>query len=464
VQNNKDWILPVCVLVGAAAAGIAYFVIPSNQQAPPAAPLFAGGPEVNNKLPIEPIKIEPFKGPFVNVNKDEPPPEPKAPRASFRIRKLPAPEKLEGLEKNSYDVADLTIDDAGTRVLAKSKREVNCLDLASGRILHTFRPAKPRSDFQKPDTKYMFLSPDTKYVMVGSESHSGTKAQTKEMITYSADDGQLVGIGKLNDRSELYHFTDPSSFTPNGDYLLLPSTHFSAGFLLQALTSRTGSVELLNFPGSGKMNYDYRLLLPVPGEPVLIVYRDRSSKSDNPGGVAALDLRTGAETPITSLTIKPWTLFYDRGVQLSLDGTRVLSQGIRELQVCDWRSNQRLLEMKVGSDEQYNNARFTPDGKRFVVLWTPHYQLLHIGGPKSGFESVPSELRLYDIATQTKIATFIPKNHGLSGRINALAISRDGKTLAWGADTSVVAIDFRAAFGIDPLPPTPRHSGPDVLR
>jgi hypothetical protein len=145
--------------------------------------------------------------------------------------------------------------------------------------------------------------------------------------------------------SRLHRF---AAFTPNGDYLLLPSYHFSAGLIVQAVAPSSGAVRTVITPVRKGIGVSWQLSLPAPQEQTVLIYRRQGGKSSNPGGVFALDLRSGVEKPITSLTVVPWILFYERGVQLSLDGKLVMSQGLKSVQVCDWRADKRVFDLKVG--------------------------------------------------------------------------------------------------------------------
>lgn len=87
--------------------------------------------------------------------------------------------------------------------------------------------------------------------------------------------------------------------------------------------------------------------------------------------------------------------------------------------------------------------------------------------------------------TAKRIAEFTPEDYGLGVEINALTISRDGKTLVWGHETKVISMEFKTAFELRlarqrpvvngkstrsrsairhrPLPPASPPPGPDIL-
>jgi hypothetical protein len=374
---------------------------------------------------------------------------------------VPAPDDLEKLEKHSYDVIELVANENGSRALARSRKEIHLIDLKTGKLQQTYRPAKPRWDYQKPDTHFMFLSRDARYLAVGSEASSSSKVNTKEMAILDARSGKTLGSGTLDKDIDLFHTRETGTFSAAGDYLLLPSTNHKE-FFIQAISTETGAAKYVTIPNANKIEAQMRLLLPVPQEPMFIIYRDRVKPANNPGGISSLDLRTGKETLITAINIKAWALFYDHGVQLSPDGKLLLVQATDKVQLCDWRANKLLLQI-TGNMEQFGHPRFTPDGKRFIIVRSPQYEILRFGGGQSGIEQVPMTLELFDIATQEKLGEFKPVEHEMSGTISALAISGDGKTLTVGMQREVYVLDFKSTFGVDPLPPLPRLSGPDQL-
>lgn len=470
-MNNNTWILPVALLAGAAAFGVAFYVMPGNKKndPPPAfeqsAAANAGNDpvvrpkqeEAKSSEPIrdESVKVEPKKKETV---KNEPTPE----RASYRTFKMPAPAKRSG---SDYDPIEITLSDDGTHALVKSKFEVHSLNVVSGLILRTFQPPPPRYKSSFPETtSAMFLAPDASRVIVASHSelkslsskNRPVSKEVKEVMMYDAKSGSTLGKGSLDERSSLTDFAKAAAFTPNGDYLLLPTFYYGGGIILQAVATSSGNVSMVNVGGKNDSQRSWELTLPVPKEPKLIYYGLRDVKA-NPGGVYALDLSSGKEEPITALTVHPWTL-NNRGVRLSPDGRLILSHGLKGFQVCDWQTGRRLLEKDTGEKQGYSNGQFTPDGKRFIIQWTPYFQFY-----RNGVRTTYSRIFLYDVASKNEIAKFTPEEHGLKVEINALTISRDGKTLVWGEETRVIAMDFKSMFGVDPLPPTARPAGPDVL-
>jgi len=453
----------VCIFLGVGAFVAVRVITPSNQQA--VAPPAVLNPAPVIDTPATPTAVLPkvdhliVPNPIVQLGKKDPATVPVLHRASYKSWKLPAPENLTGLDKGLYDVKEITMSADGTRALVKSKREVHCLDLTTGQIKQTFQPAKPLWDYQKPETNLMFLAPDASCVIVGSQSKSADKrTELKKITVYDATSGKVGGSAALDERSDMYGFANTAVFTPHGEYLLLPTFHYRDGLFMQAVATSTGAVRMVNLAAQKDHVKSWDLTVTVPQEPKLFLSR-RGGTKDNPSGVTSMDLSTGIEKPIRALTVDPWNLF-NRGVQLSADGKLLMSQGIKELQVCDWHSDKRLFDLRR---DQLNHGRFTPDCKRVLVEWAPQFRIIRIGGPKGGIENVPTGIELYDIANQTKIAEFTLEKHGLALHVNALTISDDGKTLAWASGTSVIVIDFKEAFGLEPLPPASRPAGPDLL-
>ena len=456
VQNNNYWILPVCVVLGVGAFGVAYVVMPDNKKDVPPAAFQAAAAENPGIDPVEPARQEAPK--IADPVKSEPAkqeaqPTPKVQRPSYRVWKLPTREKQTGL--HTYDVKEITISEDGTQILTKSGLEVHCMNIVTGRVLQTFKPAKPLWAYQKPNTDFTFISPDAKYVFIGSESRTidNGKRTTdiKEIAVYNASSGTMIGRGKLDERTDMYRIKDAAAFSARGDYLLLPTYHHADGVLIQAIACNSGAVTMLKVPPKKQTGFGWELTLAVPQAPTLLVER-------RGGSVAAFDLLSGTEKRISALTVDPWTL-NNRGVLLSPDGKLVLSQGLHSIQICDWQANRLVLETKIGEQLQsYDNGQFTPDGKRFLVQWKPNFKIY-----AQGLNRTFSHIWLYDIASKKQIAEFTPEKVGLKVEMDGLTISRDGKTLVWANESGIFAMDFKSVFGIDPLPPAARPAGADVL-
>src|SRR6476620_8210183 len=140
MDTNSKFIPTVGAVIALALFGSAYTAmerVKENVAAPPALQPVAIAPvNLGNFAALQ----QPFQQP---PRQEAPPAAKKKPAALAEVppRTWQVPSKpLEGFEKNDYDVVDLAINENGTRVLSKSKREVNCLDLTTSRILQTFVP------------------------------------------------------------------------------------------------------------------------------------------------------------------------------------------------------------------------------------------------------------------------------------------------------------------------------------
>src|SRR5207244_4630338 len=124
-------------------------------------------------------------------------------------------------------------------------------------------------------------------------------------------------------------------------------------------------------------------------------------------------------------------------------------------EVCDWRAYQVPVQQGDKSDKfsGYDQGWFTPDGKRFAVIWRSTLTEYTMKGGITTGRRIDDEIQLFDIASQKKIASFTPKRRGLGSLVHALAMSYDGKSFAVWTGTEVGVLDFHAAFGVAPLTP-----------
>ena len=133
-------------------------------------------------------------------------------------------------------------------------------------------------------------------------------------------------------------------------------------------------------------------------------------------------------------------------------GKLVLAWEPKALQVCEWRSGKRLLDLTAGNFT-ISRGCFTPDGQRILVTRQATVEKWIIGGA-DGFrkEQYPNTVELYDLATKKQLGQYETNEESISG----IGISADGKTLALADRTVVSGVDFEAAFGVAPLPPVKR--------
>jgi hypothetical protein len=456
-MGKISWAIPTVALFGICACAGAYvFVTKYKKPKVDDVPLVAadtdfsttigGGSEEKSRGQATPLSSEPSTKRQTSDSK---------PQTRARHWPIPAPENLDKLEKLAYDLKEIVVNDNGTRALARSNREVYYVDLTSGKILQTYRPARPRWDYQKPDTHFMFLSPNARFIAIGAESHSSVKNKDSEMAILEADSGRTIAKCALEGDTDLHHFTNAGTFTSGSDLVLLPG-YIQKEIYIQAI-STDGARRTVNIANSRNVDAQCRLILPVPKEPTLIIYRDRGKGGSGATGISALDLRSGKETAITAVTIKAWALHYSRSVQLSPDGKLLLVQSPEQVQLCDWKTNRRLQEIQ-GNMEQFHHPRFTPDGKRFVIMRLPQYEILRFGfgpgqAPSSGIEKVPVTIELYDVENKQRLGEFAPVNYDIDSYVTSYALSRDGKTIALTTNRDVHVLDFRSAFGVEPLPP-----------
>ena len=188
----------------------------------------------------------------------------------------------------------------------------------------------------------------------------------------------------------------------------------------------------------------WHVLIGVPNESALIRH------TINRQGIFVLDLQSGQERRLKSVTIEPFSLFENRGIKLSPNG-RLSARG-GQFVVVDWKADRQLMQKNGG----HLNECFTPDGKRRSSCGTDIIQYQLYPSYKR-LTPVGGWLELYDVEKGVLIGKCVPEHHGLTEGIRSIAFSGDGKKFALGdAAAGVALLDFEMAFGVAPLPPLPR--------
>jgi len=346
------------------------------------------------------------------------------------------------MDDSEYEIRDCAVDAEGTRLLAKTKRDVSVIDLGSGKTLQVFR-ATPR-DNRQPGSETLFPAPDARCVAVISTTTN--KPPRKVVQFLDTGTGQPISTATLE--NDLSYNLDWINFTPSGRRLLVPG-RLRGKHYVQIISVDDGGTRTIPLPGESQ-DGSPRWLLPVANLPQMIVYGLMDKTRQNPSLLSWMDFQEGSQRLIKSISVKPFFLFSDHGVVVSPDGKYVLASDPKKFQLCDWREDRLVFERTEG-DINYTLPRFTPDGRRFVAQRTPLYFMMYFGGPKGGQkESVPVMMELYDISSAKKIAEYT-----MPVRATAMAISANGNTIAYVQGHRVYAVDFRGAFGIDRLPPMP---------
>jgi WD40 repeat protein len=477
MEKSNSWLLPVCIVFGLATFGVACVMMPEDKKDEPAPiqPFVAAaapagpapvielrGPGAQPAVPVNPVA---FPAPEQQAASNalqpplagsKPPPAkgewrkhvaaPDSQLASIRRRlNVPSDVAPDRFGKSPADILDVAINANATRLITKSKKEIIYWDLNTGKKLQSFLPPKPAWDYQEPTMNRVFVSPDTRIIATLTQN----KKHEYLLELHETETKRLLGTA-VPEKTTLLHDTMYPTFTASGANLLLYGEARGGGLAVVAIATSNAALASIHRGEKGFKQGLALEVLPSPTEPILMVFR----RGETP--ISTLDLRTGKETPLTAITSKPWHLLFQRGMAISPDGKYVLSGGVKELQVCDWRSNRLVFSLK-DDDCAYIRPHFTPDGKRLLFVREPQYDLIYIGGPRSGTrEDVPCTLELYDIATQSKLGEFTFDKDQTIDRAQALAISQDGKTIAVAKHTSVFCLDFQAALGVAPLPPMPR--------
>jgi hypothetical protein len=463
--------MPACILIGAGAFVAAYLFMPKGKkdeppkvlQAPAQASVYDDKePPAGQGEPGDPAT----KDAQAASSQAQPPvASTPTPRAIRKVVAVPADVKPDKWGKTPFDVHDITISEDGSRLLTKSEKEVHCVDVARSKVLQTFKPGKPRWDYMKPTAKHIFLSPDAKYVVefhVSPGTGKRVADDIKEAIVFEAESGRKVGMFILDRELSLHEGSHSVNFTATGQFALVHGGIGRESLGIQAVSTRTATGSTLSLPPGKKINGVYQLILPIPGEPNMIIASQGMRTPKGSGsGLSSIDLRTGEQKAITGISDKPWQLHSERDVELSPDGKLLAASGLEFAQVCDWRANRSVCRITDGMTH-FGQIHFTADSKRFVILRRPQYDVIQFGGNDPGRHSVPCTLELFDIGSGNKIAGFTMKNYDIPNRVDAVALSRDGKTIALGSGLNVYLLDFRGAFGIEPLPPAPRPGGSEA--
>jgi hypothetical protein len=142
-------------------------------------------------------------------------------------------------------------------------------------------------------------------------------------------------------------------------------------------------------------------------------------------------------------------------LEVSVTGQFALAQdtgqsGMGQFQLADLWNDKQLTNV-AASMASFDTACFTPDGRRFIVQWVPHFKMSYYNptAPNlSHTESVDCRLSLYDVEPTKLIAECEVPTY-----IRTMGISADGRTMVWTRGSHVYMLDFKSAFGVNPLPP-----------
>lgn len=421
---------------------------------PDAAPAGEGRkPAANEEVPEQP-------GPGDGAPADEKAnPAPAAPHRQLFLKRLRLPGVNDADPRTrAHDMFHraLYLDAAGARLLAVSREEVHCIEVASGKVLQTFR-----SESSGKRNEGIAASPDARFVVLADADGNG-------LTLRDAATGRAVGTLRVPENQRLAQLQWNSrspSFTPAGDFLLVGVASPSES-ALHALSTKTGAAWVVNVPRGNTGKRDFGHLLAVPQWSTLLVANSlRADRKTNPSGLFAVNLATGKETPLAGPRVRP-AVIDQRPLVLSPDGSLLLIKGADKLEVCDWRSGRVLFHHERNHDH-YVQPWFTPDGKRFAVIRRVTDLIRYEFDPSTPGKSIghriDDEVFLFDVARQEQIGSFRPAEHGLDSVVSALALAADGQSFAVWTGSQVDVVDFQTAFGVAPLPSGPRLQGPEEL-
>jgi hypothetical protein len=320
--------------------------------------------------------------------------------------------------------------------------------LKSGLVLQTYRPAQSKFN-RDPDADRIFLSPRAKYVATWAGAESAQKPDAT--ITFQeAESGRVVSTATLEHDASVDF--DPAIFTPQENTLLLPGS-FHGRTCIQAVSVANGTHKFVNLPTK---NGGMKMLLPLAGQArFLACWANDRNPDKHPSRVSILDLQSWTERMVSSIDIEPSYSFYDRRAAVSPEGklllvADILQRGEAHFQLTDLRFDQQVIQ-RTETRTRFGRPLFTPDGQRFIVESFPNYQIMHFNHPSNvpGIETPPCKLHLYDIAKQKMISEYSFNSRPAA----TLAISGDGKKIVYSNELDLYEMDFRTAFGMEPLPP-----------
>jgi hypothetical protein len=258
-MNLSKWSVLVLAAAGLITFAGSYVFLAGrweNQAAesvePDAAPPGEGqGPAAGAEAPAKP-------GPGDGVPADEKAdPAPAGPRRQLFLKRLRLPgAKVADPRTAAHDMFHraLYLDPTGARLLAVSREEAHCIDVASGKVLQTFR-----SESSGKRNEGIAVSPDARFVVLADADGNG-------LTLRDAATGRVAGTLRVpeNQRlSQLQWNSRSPSFTPAGDFLLVGIASPSES-ALHALSTKTGAARVVNLPRVSGSKRDLGHVLAVP--------------------------------------------------------------------------------------------------------------------------------------------------------------------------------------------------------
>lgn len=344
------------------------------------------------------------------------------------------------------------MNERGSLALVRTKKKIYTLHLADGRVIQAFQPASKKWN-RNPSTDEMFLSPDARVVATWAEPPENIRDGEAAVTFQDAETAAVLSVAPLqHDVNVRFNL---GIFTSRGDALLLPGT-CKGKPCVEALAVASGERKVIPLPtpqGSGGLP---EILLPLPDAYGFLAAGGVPSAGKNRAApVAILDLIKGERHPQPAIDIAIFHGIYDRRLEISVTGQFALAQdtgqsGMGQFELGDLWNDKQLTNV-AGSMASFDTACFTPDGQRFIMEWVPHFKMSHYDptAPNlSHSDRVLCRLELYESAPPRLVAECEVPTY-----VRTMAISADGRVLAWANGTNVYTMDFKSAFGVDPLPP-----------
>jgi hypothetical protein len=436
---NQNWGVLACIgAFGLTFAGGVALIVSQRQDPPPLVPPAPVKPEAP--------KEEEKEKPPPKVEKKEVVNKPTKPTRAVIIQQWkgtqpPAPKGENSPNFEDFFYREIAFDRYGGKLVGYTNREAVCWDAIGGNRLHTF-PVASRVVPRKPPNPPDFVIDQQIRITRDGRVVAMIDKNGKSVTLYEASSGTKIGTYKApKDRSEFTQWRPPE-FTPRGDSLVYCINGGGNRDEICAVSASTAAGRKVSLGRAFKEErFDWIVLIPLLDQSIFI----RQWRGDI---VKVLDLNTGQERKLDSVTVKPFSLFENRGIKVSPDRRYLSARSITSIEVVDWQKDQRL--MKAGA-ETIHNEWWTPCGKRLVILKSTNW-ITYRGGHR--ITPIGGWLELWDVQKGVKIGDFEQDKVGLMNSVSAIAFTPDGKRFALADRAAGIAVlDFEMAFGVAPLPP-----------
>jgi len=328
VRDNKR----VLVWVGAGLAGLlpALLLCSCGQKDKPERPdARAYARSLEEPPSVSKGAAEPPRQPAAPVKPDPPRNPPPTPKTVPMI--TCAMPLLEGVNEDDQQVVELALNDWGTRILVKAKKQICLFDAGNGDLLQTLKRTTPLWG-RNPGTEGMYISPEARTVATRTDPPQGVKNPQATIAFYDAETGRATCAANLEHDLEV----DEGNvvFAPDGRTLFVCG-RLHGKICAQALSARSGASRMLNLPVAGKINCRLEMLTPCPGGSALLGSWGGDRIADkHPSRLSVLNLQGSSERLLQSADIAPFRGLWDRRIAVSPDGRLALIEDMERVGTC----------------------------------------------------------------------------------------------------------------------------------